>query len=93
MKDAAAIYDPYDAEIGATKLTQVRTPYLPENVRDFAPKGSEQAGEQSATCSSHLCFQKQHTHKLLILCVLYFSNVPSLSPENPRAILGTFQCL
>ena len=46
MKDAAAIYA---AEIGATKLAEVRTPYLPENVWDFAPKGSEQAGEQSGT--------------------------------------------
>ena len=51
MKDAAEIYA---AEIGAKKLAEARTPYLPENVWDFAPKGGEQAGEQSATCSSHL---------------------------------------
>ena len=50
MKDAVAIYA---AEIGATKLAEARTPYLPENIWDFAPKGGEQAGEQSATCSSH----------------------------------------
>ena len=46
MKDAAAIYA---AEIGATKLAEARKPYLPENIWDFAPKGGEQAGEQSAT--------------------------------------------
>ena len=43
MKDAAEIYA---AEIGAKKLAEARTPYLPENVWDFAPKGGEQAGEQ-----------------------------------------------
>ena len=51
MKDAAAIYA---TEIGAKKLAEARTPYLPENIWDFAPKGGEPAGEQSATCSSHL---------------------------------------
>ena len=51
MKDAAAIYA---TEIAATKLAEARTPYLPEDIWDFAPKGGEQAGEQSATCSSHL---------------------------------------
>ena len=51
MKDAAAIYA---TEIRATKLAGARTPYLPENIWDFAPKGREQAGEQSATCSSRL---------------------------------------
>ena len=51
MKDAAAIYA---TEVGATRLAKARTPYLPENIWDIAPKGSEQAGEQSATCSSHL---------------------------------------
>ena len=42
MKDAAEIYA---AEIGAKKLAEARTPYLPENVWDFAPEGGEQAGE------------------------------------------------
>ena len=51
MKDTAAIYA---AEIGATKLAEARTPYLPENIWDSAPKRGEQAGEQSATCSSRL---------------------------------------
>ena len=48
MGDAAAIYA---ADIGATKLAEVRTPYpyLPESVWDFAPKGGEQAGEQSVS--------------------------------------------
>ena len=35
MKDAAAIYA---TEIGATKLAEARTPYLPENIWDFSPK-------------------------------------------------------
>ena len=35
MKDAAAIYT---TEIRATKLAEARTPYLPENTWDFAPK-------------------------------------------------------
>ena len=51
MKDAAAIYV---AEIGAKKLAEACTPYLPENIWDFAPEGGEQAGERSATCPSHL---------------------------------------
>ena len=50
MKDATAIYA---AEVGATKLAEVRTPYLPENFWDFAPKRGEQAGEQSATVGFH----------------------------------------
>ena len=51
LRDAAAIYA---TEIGSTKLAEVRAPYLPENIWDFAPMGGEQAGEQSAKCLSHL---------------------------------------
>ena len=51
MKDAEEIYA---AEIGAKKLAEARAHYLPESIWDFAPKGGEQAGGQSATCSSHL---------------------------------------
>ena len=38
MKDAAEIYA---AEIGAKKLAEARTPYLPKNVWVLAPKGGE----------------------------------------------------
>ena len=51
LRDAAAIYA---TEIGSKRLAEVRTPYLPESVWDFAHKGNEQVGEQSSTCSSHL---------------------------------------
>ena len=43
MKDAAAIYA---AEIGATKLAEARTPYLPENIWDFAPEANKRVSSR-----------------------------------------------
>ena len=43
MKDAAAIYA---TEIGATKLAEARTPYLPENIWDFSPKKRKKANDK-----------------------------------------------
>ena len=41
----------YLEETGEKSLSAARTPYLPEN---FSPKGGEEPGVHSKTCSSHL---------------------------------------
>ena len=92
MKDATAIYA---MEIGATKLAEARTPYLPKNVWDFAPKEEEQAGEQSSTRSSHLMkllFAARLSRPDVTVAITRLaSKVSSWNTSYDRALKGLMQ--
>ena len=71
-------------------ITEARTPYRPENIRDFAPKRAEQAGDQSAMCSSHfikLLFAARLSHPDVKVAITQLaSKFSSWNTSHDRAL-------
>ena len=89
LVDAAELYA---QEVGIKKLAPVRTPYLPE---DFAPKGTEQPGEQAGTASSHLMkllfAARLCRPDLLVAITRLASKVSSWNKSHDRALKRLMQ--